>query len=60
MFAGGFDLAAAEFVAGYVPLDPYRVIDLLDELTVKSLLVADIQESKTRYRLLESFARVRR
>ena len=41
VFAGGFDLQSACAVAGFDDLDDYAVLDLLDALVRKSLLVAD-------------------
>jgi predicted ATPase len=54
VFAGGFDLAAAEAVLGVDPIDPPQVIDLLDGLVEHSLVIADDQDGTTRYRLLET------
>ena len=41
VFAGGFDLQSACAVAGFDDADDYAVLDLLDALVRKSLLVAD-------------------
>jgi len=41
VFAGGFDLQSACAVAGFDDCDDYTVLDLLDALVRKSLLVAD-------------------
>ena len=41
VFAGGFDLESACAVAGSDDVDDYAVLDLLDALVRKSLLVAD-------------------
>ena len=54
VFAGGFDLAAAESVTGFAPLDPSRVVDVIDELVTKSMVVAEVHLSTTRFRLLEA------
>jgi predicted ATPase/DNA-binding CsgD family transcriptional regulator len=53
-FLGGFDLAAAQAVAGGGELQPYQVLDLLTLLVDKSLVVADDSGGRTRYRLLET------
>jgi predicted ATPase/class 3 adenylate cyclase/DNA-binding CsgD family transcriptional regulator len=53
-FLGGFDLAAAQAVAGGGELRPYQVLDLLTLLVDKSLVVADDSGGRTRYRLLET------
>lgn len=47
VFAGGFDLAAAEVMGGE------DVFDLLDQLVDKSLVIADHQDRLSRFRLLE-------
>jgi predicted ATPase/class 3 adenylate cyclase len=54
MFAGGFDLAAAEFVCGTEPLTDFDVLDLLASLVEKSLVMLDEQGDTTRYRTLET------
>ena len=54
VFAGGFDLRAAEAVCAGDDIDEYDVIDLIGELVDKSMVVADRGESGTRYRLLET------
>jgi len=54
VFAGGFDLAAAEAIAAGGDVDPDQVIDLLDELIAKSMVVADTTNPTTRYRLLDT------
>ncbi len=54
VFAGGFDLEAAEAVCGTEPLDPDDVIDLLSSLVEKSLVMHDHGESASRYGLLET------
>ena len=52
VFAGGFDLAAAQAVAGAG--DDVATLDLLDVLVRKSLLVADRSSDRTRYSMLET------
>jgi tetratricopeptide (TPR) repeat protein len=52
VFAGGFDLESACAVAESD--DDYAVLDLLDALVRKSLLVADRSSGRTRYSILET------
>jgi len=54
MFSGGFDLAAATTVGGADSLDEFAVLDLLEALVRKSLVVADRSSGHTRYSLLET------
>ena len=54
MFAGSFDLAAAETVCGSGALDVLDVADLLGSLVDKSLVVAEPAGGTLRYRLLET------
>ena len=54
VFAGGFDLAAAEAVCGSGGTDILDVADLLGSLVDKSLVVAEPSGSALRYRLLET------
>ena len=54
MFAGGFDLQSACAVAGFDDADDYAVLDLLDALVRKSLLVADRSTGRTRFSMLET------
>src|SRR5580693_8331084 len=54
VFASGFDLESACAVAGFDDLDEYAVLDLLDALVRKSLLVADRSAGRTRYSMLET------
>jgi len=54
VFAGGFDLQNACAVAGSDHPDDYAVLDLLDALVRKSLLVADRSAGRTRYSMLET------
>ncbi|MGB9226917.1 ATP-binding protein, partial [Mycobacterium sp.] len=54
VFLGGFDLAAAQAVAGHDEVERYQVLDLLTLLVDKSLVVADNTGGRTRYRLLET------
>jgi predicted ATPase/class 3 adenylate cyclase/DNA-binding CsgD family transcriptional regulator len=54
VFFGGFDLDAAQGVAGGGDVEAYQVLDQLTLLVDKSLVVADESGSRTRYRLLET------
>ena len=54
VFLGGFDLDAAQAVAGGGEVERYQVLDQLTLLVDKSLVVADDSGGRTRYRLLET------
>jgi predicted ATPase/class 3 adenylate cyclase/DNA-binding CsgD family transcriptional regulator len=54
VFMGGFDLDAAEAVAGGGDVERFQVLDLLTLLVDKSLVVAESTSGRTRYRLLET------
>ena len=54
VFLGGFDLDAAQAVAGGGDIERYQVFDLLGLLVDKSLVVAEHSRGRTRYRLLET------
>ena len=54
VFLGGFDLAAAQAVAGGGDVQRFQVLDQLTLLVDKSLVVADDSRGRTRYRLLET------
>jgi predicted ATPase/class 3 adenylate cyclase len=54
VFAGGFDLQSACAVVGPESVDDYAVLDLLDALVRKSLLVADRSTGRTRFSMLET------
>jgi predicted ATPase/class 3 adenylate cyclase/DNA-binding CsgD family transcriptional regulator len=54
VFLGGFDLDAAQAVAGSGEVERYQVLDQLSLLVDKSLVVADDSRGRTRYRLLET------
>jgi predicted ATPase/class 3 adenylate cyclase len=54
VFLGGFDLDAAQAVAGGGDVQRYQVLDQLSLLVDKSLVVADDRGGRTRYRLLET------
>jgi predicted ATPase/class 3 adenylate cyclase/DNA-binding CsgD family transcriptional regulator len=53
-FLGGFDLDAAQAVAGGGDVQRYQVLDQLSLLVDKSLVVTDDSRGRTRYRLLET------
>jgi predicted ATPase/class 3 adenylate cyclase/DNA-binding CsgD family transcriptional regulator len=54
VFYGGFDLDAAQAVAGSGAVERYQVLDQLTLLVDKSLVVSDESRGRTRYRLLET------
>jgi predicted ATPase len=54
VFAGGFDLQSAGAVAGSDDLDEYVLLDVLDALVRKSLVVADRSLRRTRFSMLET------
>jgi DNA-binding CsgD family transcriptional regulator len=54
VFLGGFDLDAAQAVAGTTDVERYQVLDQLTLLVDKSLVVAENTSGRTRYRLLET------
>ncbi len=54
VFLGGFDLDAAQAVAGADGVERYQVLDQLTLLVDKSLVVAENTGGRTRYRLLET------
>ena len=54
VFAGGFDVQSACAVAESDDADEFRVLDLLDALVRKSLLVADRSTGRTRFSMLET------
>ena len=54
VFLGGFDLDAAQEVAGGGEVERYQILDQLTLLVDKSLVVADDSPHGTRYRLLET------
>jgi predicted ATPase/class 3 adenylate cyclase len=54
VFAGGWDLPAAEAVCGGTPLAPERVLDLLASLVDRSLVTVQHVEGVARYSLLET------
>ncbi|HET9890043.1 MAG TPA: adenylate/guanylate cyclase domain-containing protein [Mycobacterium sp.] len=54
VFAGGFDLQSACAVAGSNGLDEYVILEVLDALVRKSLLIADRSSGRTRFSMLET------
>ena len=54
VFLGGFDLEAAQAVAGSAEVERYQVLDQLTLLVDKSLAIAENAGGRTRYRLLET------
>src|SRR5206468_2865433 len=54
VFAGGFDIEAAEAICSDAELAPQQVFDLITELVDKSMLMADTAGREARYRLLET------
>ena len=53
VFASGFDLQRACGVAGFDDVDDYAILDMLDALVRKSLVVADRSGGRTRFSMLE-------
>jgi hypothetical protein len=54
VFAGGFDLESVCAVAGSDDLDEYAILEVLDALVRKSLLIADRSSGRTRFSMLET------
>ena len=54
VFAGGFDLNAAETVCGADPLEIDDVLDILGSLVEKSLVMLEERDDAGRYRMLET------
>jgi predicted ATPase/class 3 adenylate cyclase len=54
VFSGGFDLQSACAIAGSDGMDEYTILDRLDALMRKSLLVADRSTGRTRFSMLET------
>ncbi len=54
VFAGGFDLEAACAIAAPRGTDEFEVLDTLDALVRKSLLIVDRAGGRTRYSMLET------
>jgi predicted ATPase len=54
VFAGGFDLQSACAIAGSDDRDEYAILEVLDALVRKSLLLADRSSRRTRFSMLET------
>ncbi len=54
VFAGGFNVQSACAVAGSDDLDEYAILEVLDALVRKSLLIADRSSGRTRFSMLET------
>jgi len=55
VFPGSFDLEAVEQMCGFAPLDPFDILDRLESLVDKSMVIAELDTGGlTRYRLLET------
>ena len=54
VFAGGFNLQSACAVAGSDDADDFAILDRLDALVRKSLLIADRSAGRTRFSMLET------
>jgi predicted ATPase/class 3 adenylate cyclase len=54
VFAGGFELEAAEVICAADNVDAFDVLDLLGSLVSKSLLIAGRTPESVRYRMLET------
>jgi predicted ATPase/class 3 adenylate cyclase len=54
VFAGGFELEAAEMLCAADSVDAFDLLDLLGSLVSKSLVVAERTPESVRYRLLET------
>lgn len=52
IFPGTFDLEAVERICGWGPLDADRIIDLLDRLVAKSIVLTERTGESVRYRQL--------
>lgn len=53
VFVGGFDLSAIEDVAGGADLARWEILDLVDQLADKSLLIPDPGTVRNRFHMLE-------
>ncbi|MFF4145465.1 ATP-binding protein [Streptomyces sp. NPDC001698] len=52
VFPGGCDLTAVEEVCGFGDLAPERIVDILDRLVAKSIVIAEHTGEQVRYRQL--------
>ncbi|MEH0580403.1 MULTISPECIES: LuxR C-terminal-related transcriptional regulator [Streptomyces] len=53
-FSGSPDIAAIRAVGGFAPLEGARLLDVLDGLVSKSILLPELTRGDMRYRLLET------
>lgn len=53
-FTGSPDLASIQAVCGFPPLEATELLDALDGLVAKSILLPEIRNGEMRYRLLET------
>ncbi|MEU1285534.1 regulator [Kitasatospora sp. NPDC005856] len=56
VFAGGFDLEAAEYVCAGEGIEAEEVLDLLDELVAKSVVLREDSAFGVRFRLLDTLS----
>jgi hypothetical protein len=54
VFAGGFELEAAEAICAAESVDAFDVLDLISSLVSKSLVIAERTPESVRYRMLET------
>jgi predicted ATPase len=54
VFAGGFELEAAEAICAAESVDAFEVLDLISSLVTKSLVTAERTPESVRYRMLET------
>jgi non-specific serine/threonine protein kinase len=54
VFAGGFDLMAAESICAGEELNADAILEVVDHLVAKSVLFSEMQDGRVRYRLLET------
>jgi hypothetical protein len=54
VFRSSFTIEAADAIANERPIDHFNMVDILDDLLEKSLVVTDLSSGEGRYRLLES------
>jgi hypothetical protein len=58
VFAGGFDLRAAEVVCAAGTIEAYDVVDLLSSLVNKSMVTVERHPEGTRYKMLETLRKL--
>jgi predicted ATPase/class 3 adenylate cyclase len=54
IFCGWFDLAAVRAVCGYDPLDSFSVVESLEQLVAKSMVIVEDRREGRRYRMFET------